>query len=333
VRFLFQAHDGRRHRFVVTASFAFLGDSTLDFGNLSATASFLKEPAPFRNKRYAGGGNVKASDGFVLGEQIVRKLGASSSDSPARLNSAELINFSNQPLEQVLSGKDPKAQVFNFAYAGSTSGLRGSKTAGLESYQIGLRQQAATLAQTASEFPLPQDLDIIISGGTNDAFDFLEAKSDKIKRVLITPFRSDNNSLANQWANRIVANIDATLDTITGLYDEAVVVGMAPLSAIPRVRSAAKKVGRTPLVGSLLRKEFLRFADTISARVNAKLDKSLNSSDDNGVFFVDGIAAWKSVKSPSFVDTIHPDSATNARLGRFVASQIATAASLDSFGL
>ena len=317
----------------MTSSFAFLGDSTLDFGNLSATASFLNEPAPFRQKRYAGGGNVKASDGFVLGEQIVRKLGASSSDPPARLNSAELINFSDQTLQEVLSGKDPKAQVFNFAYAGATSGLRGSKTADLDSYRIGLRQQAATLADTASEFPLPQDLDVIISGGANDVFDFLDAKSDKVKRVLITPFRSDNKSLANRVANRIVDNIDASLDTITGLYNEAVVVGMAPLSAIPRVRSAAKQIGRTPLIGSLLRKEFFRFVDDISARVNAKLDKGLNSSDDNGVFFVDGIDAWKSVRSPSFVDTIHPDSATNARLGRFVASQIAAAASLDSFGL
>jgi hypothetical protein len=317
----------------VTASFDFLGDSTLYFGNLSATASFLKQPAPFSHKRYAGGGNVKASDGFVLGEQIVRQLGASSSDSPARLNSAELINFSNQPLQQVLSGKNPNAQVFNFAYAGATSGLRGSKTADLDSYRIGLRQQAATLADTASEFPLPQDLDVIISGGANDVFDFLDAKSDKVKRVLITPFRGDNNSLANRLANRIVDNIDASLDTITGLYNEAVVVGMAPLSAIPRVRSAAKQIGRTPLIGSLLRKEFFRFVDDISARVNAKLDKGLNSSDDNGVFFVDGIDAWKSVKSPSFVDTIHPDSATNKRLGRFVASQIAAAASLDSFGL
>ncbi|WP_254977461.1 SGNH/GDSL hydrolase family protein [Cyanobium sp. ATX 6A2] len=317
----------------MTSAFAFLGDSTLDFGNLTATASFLGERHPFRQPLYNGGGNVKASDGFVLGEQIVRRLGAASRKSPARLSSAELINLSNEPLRRGLRNTDPNAQVFNFAYAGATSGGRGSSTAGLEDFQIGLKRQAATLAEAAQFTRSSPDLDVIISGGTNDVFDFLEGNQTRIRNVLLTPGRGDDNRLANLVARKVVANIDESLDSITGLYNEAVVIGTTKLSAIPRIRQSSNELKRVPLLGSSLANEFRGFADRISGSINARLEEKYNSSDENGIFAVNGIDAWKSLRSPGFVDTIHPDSKTNGRLADFVVSQISDAAVLDSFGL
>ncbi|MGB5134273.1 MAG: SGNH/GDSL hydrolase family protein [Prochlorococcaceae cyanobacterium] len=318
----------------MTTAFAFLGDSTLDFGNLSEAASFLGERSPFRQKRYAGGGNVKASDGFVLGEQVVRQLGAGSRRSPDRLRSAELINLSDQPLRQGLRGTDPNAEVFNFAYAGATSGRRGSGIAGLKKFEIGLRQQASTLASASRFLPRGSDLDVIVSAGSNDIFDFLESNRDSITRVLITPGQSDNQRLANNVANRIVSNIDASLDAITGIYDEAAVIGPVPLSDIPIIRSLSNDFkDKVPLLGGSLSSEFRSFVNQISASVNQRLDRQYNSNDRDGVFAVNGIDAWKSVKSPSFVDSIHPDSGTNGRLASNVVSQIANAAGFDSFGL
>lgn len=316
----------------VTGSLAFLGDSTLDFGNLDATARSLGQRRPFRQSRYDGGGNVKASDGFTLGEQIARQLGAGSRRSPGRLRSAELINLSDEPLRRGLPEKDPRAQVFNFAYAGATSGGRGSRTAGLRDFRIGLQRQAATLAEASGFLPHREGLDVIISGGSNDVFDFLDANANRIQRVLLTPSRRDDRRLANRVAGRIVSNIDSALDTITGLYDGAVVLGLGPLSATPRVRSASKQFRRVPLLGRSLRSEFRRFVDRISMSVNSRLDRKYNASDNNGILFVDGVDAWRSVRSPGFVDTIHPDSATNNRLARFAVEQINASPALDTFG-
>jgi hypothetical protein len=317
----------------VTSSFVFLGDSTLDFGNLDAAARSLGERRPFRNKRYDGGGNVKASDGFVFGEQIVRRLGASSRKSPARLRSAELINLSDEPLKRGLREKDPSAQVFNFAYAGATSGGRGSTTAGLDDFRIGLRRQAATLAKAASLFPPRQDLDVIISGGTNDVFDFLDSNQGRIRNTLITPGSGDDRRLANRVARGVVSNIGDTLDAITGLYDEAVVIGTTKLSALPRIRQASNEFKRVPLLGGSISGRFRNFVDRISGSINDRLEEKYNAKDNNGIFVVNGIDAWKAVRSPGFVDTIHPDSRTNGRLADFAVSQIRASAALDTFGL
>lgn len=317
----------------VTASFAFLGDSTLDFGNLDAAARFLGRARPFGNRRYWGGGNVKASNGFVLGEQLVRRFGASSKRSPARLGSAELINLSDEPLQQGLSGKNPGAQVFNFAYAGATSGARGSRLAGLDAFRIGLRRQAATLARASTFLPAADKLDVIISGGTNDVFDHLENSKTRITRVLITPWRRDDRRLARRVAGRVVDNIEASLDRITGLYDEALVIGTTKLSALPRVRQVSKEIRRTtPVIGRFLADEFRGFADRISATINAKLDAKYNSDRDNGIFAVNGIEAWESIKSPGFVDSIHPNSRTNGRLADFVLARVREDSGFDSFG-
>ncbi|MGL6133368.1 MAG: hypothetical protein ACRC1L_04180, partial [Prochlorococcaceae cyanobacterium] len=134
-------------------------------------------------------------------------------------------------------------------------------------------------------------------------------------------------------ARKVVANIDESLDSITGLYNEAVVIGTTRLSAIPRIRQSSNELKRVPLLGRSLAKEFRDFADRISGSINARLEEKYNSSNENGIFAVNGIDAWKSLRSPGFVDTIHPDSKTNGRLADFVVSQIRDAATLDSFGL
>jgi hypothetical protein len=312
----------------------FFGDSTVDFGNLDAAARSLGERRPFRDKRYNGGGNVKASDGFVLGEQIARRLGARSRMSPARLRSAELINLSDRPLKRGLLSKDPNAQVFNFAYAGGLTSGRGSTTAGLDDFRIGLKSQTAAFVKAARLVALPEKPDLIISGGTNDVFDYLTKRRSKVRRVVITPGSGDDRRLAKRVARDIVSNIAESLDTITGLYDEAVVLGTAKLSALPTIRQASNEFRRVPLLGGLLSSKFRDFVDRISESINAGLERKYNSNDKNGIYVVNGFDAWKSLSgTPRFVDTIHPNSKTNGRLADFVVSQINNSSSLESFGL
>ncbi len=312
---------------------AFLGDSTLDFGNLNASARSLGERRPFRNGRYDGGGNVKASDGFVLGEQLARRLGAGSRRSPARLRSAELINLSDRPLRRGLRDKDANAEVFNFAYAGATSGGRGSTTAGLDEFRIGLKRQAATLTKAARFVPPSKNLDLVISGGTNDVFDYLDRNEGKVRRAILTPGTRDERRLATGVARQVVTNIEDSLDSITGLYDEALVIGTTKLSALPRIREASKGFGRVPLLGGSLTARFKKFVDRISRTINEDLEEIYNSNDRNGVFVVNGIDTWNDLsKKPGFVDNIHPNSRTNGRLADLVASQIRKTSALDSFG-
>ena len=58
-----------------------LGDSLVDAGNTAFVFSQLGLENPYQDTVYAGGGNVKASDGLVLGEQVALEMGGGVDDA------------------------------------------------------------------------------------------------------------------------------------------------------------------------------------------------------------------------------------------------------------
>ena len=87
----------------MTKTLVILGDSLVDAGNNAFVFSQLGLDNPYQDSIYAGGGNVKASDGLVLGELVALEMGG-------EIDNAQLIS--------VLSTEMPKdVQVHNYAHA------------------------------------------------------------------------------------------------------------------------------------------------------------------------------------------------------------------------
>lgn len=293
----------------MTRSLAIFGDSLMDSGNLDQVANVIGQN-PFEEQIYNGSGNVRASDGLVLGQHIARGLGAS-------LGSTRLANLTTLPALR-FTGFGSR-QIRDFAYAGATSGSQGSSRSGLSSFPIGLRSQARAFATTTSR---SQDLDALLMAGSNDITD-LVADLNALRPVLASPSLRDDRRLQNRVSRRIVNNIANAYDTITGLVDEAVILGLAPLSATPYVRNQALQLSAP------LRDRLTSLVDGVAQRVNQGLaDRFAGRSD---VLVVDGFQVWQSVSNPAFLDDVHPTSATGQRLAGTVVDLI-NDSHLASFG-
>ena len=293
----------------MTRSLAIFGDSLMDAGNLDQVANIVGQD-PFQESIYNRGGNVKAADGPVFGEHIAQQLGAS-------LGSGQLANLITLPLLR-FTGFGSK-QLRNYAYAGATSGNAGSSRSGLASSPIGLRAQTRAFAGSTSS---SKDLDALLMAGSNDITD-LVANPDPLKAFLATPGRRDDRQFEKQAARRIVNNIVAAYDNITGLVDETVILGLSPLSATPFVGDQASRL--TPS----LRDHLLVLVDGIASRVNQGLASRLDARPD--VLVLDGFEVWRSVSNPAFLDDVHPSSATSGLLAGEVVGLI-QASDLQSFG-
>ncbi|EDY39454.1 conserved hypothetical protein [Cyanobium sp. PCC 7001] len=298
----------------MTTSLTLLGDSLVDSGNVAALASLVGRN-PFAGRRYAGGGNVKASNGPVLAEHIARRLGA-------RLASQARLNLLSLPLSTLTGGVDPDVQLWNYAYAGATSGLRGSRRAGLAGFRLGLRSQARAFADSA---PFRSDRDALIVAGSNDILDQVQRPA--VLRAMRSRRRGDDRRLRNRLAGRIAANIQGSVDLLTGQgIDETVILGIAPLSRTPFVRSQARGLGgRT---GRRLR----RFVDQTARGVNRRLSGRYNTAVDDDVLVVDGFPVWNSVAAPRFLDDVHPRTGTADQLAADVVRRLAASAELSSYG-
>ena len=293
----------------MTRSLAIFGDSLMDAGNLDQVANIVGQD-PFQESIYNRGGNVKAADGPVFGEHIAQQLGAS-------LGSRQLANLITLPLLRFTGfGRN---QLRNYAYAGATSGNAGSSRSGLASSPIGLRAQTRAFAASTSS---SKDLDALLMAGSNDITD-LVANPDPLKAFLATPGRRDDRQFEKQAARRIVNNIVAAYDNITGLVDETVILGLSPLSATPFVRDQASRL--TPS----LRDPLLAMVDGIASRVNQGLASRLDARPD--VLVLDGFEVWRRVSNPAFLDDVHPSSATSGLLAGEVVGLI-QASDLQSFG-
>ena len=295
--------------FAMTRSLAIFGDSLMDAGNLDQVASIVRQN-PFQDPIYSRGGNVKASDGSVFGEHIAEQLGAS-------LGSRQLANLITLPTLR-FTGFGSK-QLRNYSYAGATSGFAGSRRSGLSRFPIGLRAQARAFAASTSR---TQDLDALLTVGSNEITD-LVADPDPLKVFLASPSRRDDLQFEMKAARRIVNNIVEAYDVITGLVDETVIVGLAPLSATPYVADQAMGMNAS------LREPLLDLVDGIAGRVNQVLARRLDARPD--VLVVDGFELWRSVSNPMFLDDVHPTSATGQSLAGAVAGLI-QASDLQSYG-
>lgn len=281
----------------------------MDSGNLDRVANVIGQN-PFEEDIYNGSGNVRASDGLVLGQHIARGLGAS-------LRSTRLANLATLPVLR-FTGFGSR-QIRDFAYAGATSGSQGSRRSGLSSVPIGLKSQARAFATTTSR---SQDLDALLMAGSNDITD-LVADLNALRPVLASPSLRDDRRLQNRVSRRIVNNIAAAYDTITGLVDEAVILGLAPLSATPYVRNQSLQLSAP------LRDRLTGLVDGIAQGVNRGLaDRFAGRSD---VLVVDGFQVWQSVSNPAFLDDVHPTSATAENLAGAVVGLIRDS-HLASFG-
>lgn len=294
----------------MTRSLLLLGDSLVDSGNLDQVARRFGEN-PFEEPIYDGGGNRKASDGPVLAEQIARQLGA-------KLKRSKLANLQTLP-GLTLQGFGG-AQIRNYAYAGALSGFTGSERSGLNPFPLGLRSQA--LAVAASSLRAERDLDALIIAGSNDLVDLVD-EGDRLRRVLSSSSSRDDRRLRNSTAKTIVRNIRASCDAITGLVDETVIVGIAPLGDTPYLQQQARRWGAE------LADPLIHWIDGAARRVNRELLKAF--SGQKRTLVVDGTEAWNAVPDRVFLDEIHPTSSTASRLAEQVVAAI-EASQLQTFG-
>ena len=238
----------------------------------------------------------------MFGEHIAQQLGAS-------LGSRQLANLITLPVLG-LTGFGSK-QLRNFAYAGATYGDAGSSRSGLARFPIGLRAQTRAFAASSSS---SEDLDALLMAGSND-ITYLGANPDPLKAFMATPGRRDDQQFEKKAARRIINNIAAAYDNITGRVDEIMILGLAPLSATPFVRDQASRLT------SSLRDPLLALVDGIASRLDARPD----------VLALDGFELWRSVNNPAFLDDVHPNSATSGLLASEVVGLI-QASDLQSFG-
>lgn len=294
----------------MTSSLIVMGDSLADSGNLDSVARRFGQN-PFEEPIYDGGGNRKASDGPVLAEQIARQLGA-------KLTSTKLANLQTIP-GLTLQGFGA-AQIRNYAYAGALSGFTGSERSGLNPFPLGLRSQA--LAVAASSLRPEQDIDALIIAGSNDLIDLVD-RGDRLRRVLFTSSSRDDRRLQNRTAKAIVRNIQDSVDAITGVVDETVIVGIAPLGDTPYLRQQAQSWG--PKLADPL----IDWVNGAAHKVNRGLVKAF--AGEQRTLVVDGTAAWNAVPDRLFLDEVHPTTATAKSLAEQVVAAI-EASPLISFG-
>lgn len=294
----------------MTRSLVVLGDSLMDSGNVDQLARRFGQD-PFEESIYDGGGNRKASDGPVFGEHIARQLGAN-------LRRNTLANLATLP-GLTLSGFG-KTQLRTYAYGGALSGSTASTRVGLSLFPLGLRSQARAVVSSTL---LPErDLDALIAVGSNDLIDLVD-QGTRLRRVLASADDRDDRQLRRRTAQEIVRNIRESRDSLTGVVDETVIVGISPLSATPYMQEQARQWGKT------LRDPLLDWIDGAAALVNRGLAKAF--AKQKAVLVIDGTAVWNGVASPMFLDDVHPTSATASRLAAQVVAAI-EASPLQSFG-
>jgi hypothetical protein len=293
----------------MTRSLSILGDSLMDTGNTDQVGRRFGIN-PFEERIYNGGGNVKASDGLVLSEHIAQQL-----QGDVGLN--QLVNLDT--LTGLLIHGFGSAQLRTFAYAGATSGLRGSELSGLDRFQVGLKVQARALARLNRP---DWDNDVLMHAGSNDVMDLINRRS-IVRPVLASAKITDDQRLAARTAQRIVTNISEAHASFARGVDETVVLGLSRLSAIPAVQERARSLG------GRLRNRLLSLVDDIAYRVNQGLQQAFRRHKD--VHVVDSIGVWDAIPTPQFLDGLHPTSATSADLAAEIVKAINTS-KLRSFG-
>lgn len=290
----------------MTSTLVILGASLMDAGNIAGLGP-LMDLEPFAEKIYDKGGNVRASDGPVLGERFVEVLGGDPED-------AQLFNVLS--LEQAAA-----ADVHNYAHGGAQSDEQPSKTLlGIE-IGIGLASQVQSLQGRRAFYEASADVDALISAGANDLLQQLD-DLDPFLEVLSTRRRRDDRRLARTMSRPIFRNIRDSVDQITGLLDEVVVFGSHPITFTP------KALERTSELEGDLGDQVLGLFDAIGDRLNRRLSRRFGNNDQ--VLVLDVQSLWDELESPEFLDDVHPTTRTSLELAELAVPIIQ--AQFESFG-
>ena len=290
----------------MTSTLVILGASLMDAGNIAGLGP-LMDLEPFAEKIYDKGGNVRASDGPVLGERFVEVLGGDPED-------AQLFNVLS--LEQASA-----ADVHNYAHGGAQSDEQPSKTLlGIE-IGIGLASQVQSLQGRRAFYEASADVDALISAGANDLLQQLD-DLDPFLEVLSTRRRRDDRRLARTMSRPIFRNIRDSVDQITGLLDEVVVFGSHPITFTP------KALERTSELEGDLGDQVLGLFDAIGDRLNRRLSRRFGNNDQ--VLVLDVQSLWDQLESPEFLDDVHPTTRTSLELAELAVPIIQ--AQFESFG-
>ena len=86
-------------------------------------------------------------------------------------------------------------------------------------------------------------MNLLISAGENDVLEQLEHNG-AFMAVIETEDRRDDRRLMRRNAKEIARNLRRGVDRLTGLVDEAVVIGSFPLSSTPKIQSMAQWLSR-----------------------------------------------------------------------------------------
>ena len=290
----------------MTSTLVILGASLMDAGNIAGLGP-LMDLEPFAEKIYDKGGNVRASDGPVLGERFVEVLGGDPED-------AQLFNVLS--LEQAAA-----ADVHNYAHGGAQSDEQPSKTLlGIE-IGIGLASQVQSLKGRRAFYEASADVDALISAGANDLLQQLD-DLDPFLEVLSTRRRRDDRRLARTMSRPIFRNIRDSVDQITGLLDEVVVFGSHPITFTP------KALERTSELEGDLGDQVLGLFDAIGDRLNRRLSRRFGNNDQ--VLVLDVQSLWDQLESPEFLDDVHPTTRTSLELAELAVPIIQD--QFESFG-
>jgi hypothetical protein len=151
----------------VTKTLVIFGDSLVDAGNTAFVFSQLGLGNPYQDSVCAGGGNVKASDGLVLGELVALGMGASVDDS-------HLIS--------ILSSEAPReVQVHNYAHSFAKTDFSPMLS---EELGIGVKQQLNSFMERADYYMDKPDVDVILACGGNDMYAVF-SQIDEINNVFL----------------------------------------------------------------------------------------------------------------------------------------------------
>ena len=290
----------------VTSTLVILGASLMDAGNIAGLGPMMGLE-PFAEKIYDKGGNVRASDGPVLGERFVEALGGDPED-------AQLFNVLS--LEQAAP-----ADVHNYAHGGAQSDDQPSQSLLGFEIGIGLASQVQSLKGRRTFYEESSDVDALISAGANDLLQQLD-DLDPFVAVLSTQRRKDDRRLMRSISRPIVRNISDAVDQLTGLMDETVVFGSHPISVTP------KALRRTSKLDGDLGDQVLDLFDAIGRHVNRRLSKTFRNNEQ--VLVLDVQSLWDQLESPEFLDHVHPTTQTSLELAELAVPVIQN--QLESFG-
>ena len=152
--------------------------------------------------------------------------------------------------------------------------------------------------------------------------DALELRT-QIRAAAKTKSLKDDKDLALEIARPIAKNLKKITRKISGMADEIVIAGTLPITETPEVKQWAlgfKKM-RT-------RNRSLQILERASDIIDRKLNKKFGNTTN--IAIINGSKIRDQIEQPSFVDTIHPDTATSQEIAELIVADASR--SLSTFG-